>query len=87
MVLSGWEVGDGRTVLLVHGWGGRSTDLAALATRLAAAGHRAVAVDLPAHGSSPGATTDLFALASAVAAAARRAGPLAGRVAAHLAAS
>lgn len=80
-VLVGWEVGDGPTVLLVHGWGGRSTDLARLAERLAAAGHRAVAVDLPAHGASPGRTTDLFELRDAVAAAARRAGPLTGVVA------
>lgn len=81
VVLSGWEAGDGPTVLLVHGWGGRSTDLAALGGRLMAAGHRVAAVDLPAHGSSPGATTDLFALAAGVAAAARHAGPLAGVVA------
>lgn len=80
-VLSGWEVGDGPTVLLVHGWGGRSTDLAVMATRLVAAGHRVVAVDLPAHGSSPGTTTDLFELRDAVLAAGRAAGPLAGIVA------
>ncbi len=80
-VLSGWELGDGPTVLLVHGWGGRSTDLASLATRLAATGHRAVAVDLPAHGASPGATTDLLRMAEAVGAAGRRAGSLHGLVA------
>ncbi len=80
-VLVGWEAGDGPTVLLVHGWGGRSTDLAVLATRLVAAGHRVVAVDLPAHGSSPGTTTDLFELRDAVVATGRAAGPLAGIVA------
>lgn len=80
-VLAGWQLGDGPTVLLVHGWGGRSTDMGRLATRLADSGHRAVAVDLPAHGASPGQTVDLFQLADAVRAMARRAGPLAGVVA------
>lgn len=80
-ILSGWDVGDGPTILLVHGWGGRSTDLALMATRLVEAGYRAVAVDLPAHGSSPGTTTDLFELRDAVVATAAAAGPLAGIVA------
>lgn len=80
-VLAGWEAGDGPTVLLVHGWGGRSSDLSVLASRLVAAGHRVVAVDLPAHGSSPGTTTDLFELRDAVMAAGRLAGPLEGLVA------
>lgn len=80
-VLSGWQVGQGPTVLLVHGWGGLSTDLGRVATHLAEAGHRVVAVDLPGHGASPGTMVDLFQLADAVAAAAVRAGPLAGIVA------
>jgi pimeloyl-ACP methyl ester carboxylesterase len=72
--LQGWRLGSGPTVLLVHGWGGTSTDLAALARHLADAGHHVVAVDLPAHGASPGDTTDLFALARAVRSAAEAAG-------------
>ncbi len=80
-ILAGWEAGDGPTVLLVHGWGGRSSDLSVLASRMVAAGHRVVAVDLPSHGSSPGTTTDLFELRDAVMAAGRLAGPLAGVVA------
>lgn len=80
-LLPGWELGDGPTVLLVHGWGGRSTDLAGLAVRLADHDHRAVAVDLPAHGASPGRTADLFQLAAAVQAIGHRAGPLHGVVA------
>lgn len=64
--LAGWTVGEGPTVLLVHGWGGNSTDLAAVAGRLAAVGLRAVAVDLPAHGRSPGEQTDLHRLGAAV---------------------
>lgn len=51
-----------------------------MATRLVEAGYRAVAVDLPAHGSSPGTTTDLFELREAVVATGAAAGPLAGIV-------
>jgi pimeloyl-ACP methyl ester carboxylesterase len=48
--------GSGPLVLLVHGWGGRSEQLAALVGPLAAAGHRVVALDAPGHGrSGPGA--------------------------------
>lgn len=64
--LEGWEVGRGPTVLLVHGWGGRSTDLVGVADALAAAGFRAVAADLPAHGRSPGRRTNLVELGHAV---------------------
>lgn len=74
--LHGWELGAGPTVLLVHGWGGRSTDLAAVAERLAATGRRAVAIDLPAHGASPGRRTDLFEMGAAVAAVGAAVGPL-----------
>ena len=80
-VLPGWQLGDGPTVLLVHGWGGRGTDLAVLADHLARTGHRAVAVDLPGHGASPGDLVDLFQLAAAVTAIGRAAGPLHGLVA------
>lgn len=79
--LAGWEIGPGvgtqrPAVLLVHGWGGRSTDLADIGVALAAAGHRVVAVDLPAHGRSPGRRTNLFEMASAVGAALRWLGPV-----------
>jgi pimeloyl-ACP methyl ester carboxylesterase len=55
----GWSWGDGPTVLLVHGWNGRAADMAPLAEGLVRAGFRAVAVDLPAHGRSPGRRTSL----------------------------
>ncbi len=48
--------GSGPLVLLVHGWGGRSEQLAALVGPLTASGHRVVALDAPGHGrSGPGA--------------------------------
>ena len=50
--LAGWSWGDGPTVMLVHGWSSRAADMSALATAFVAAGYRAVAFDMPAHGSS-----------------------------------
>jgi len=47
----GW--GEGRTVLLCHGWGSRAGHLTLLAGALARAGFRAVAFDAPAHYSLP----------------------------------
>ena len=45
--------GEGaRTVYLVHGWGGRGAQLAALVEPLVEAGHRVVMFDMPAHGDS-----------------------------------
>lgn len=49
--------GAGPTVLLVHGWEGRGAQLGAFVDPLVAAGYRAVALDGPAHGDSPGVTT------------------------------
>ena len=58
--LVGWIWGDdGPTVLLVHGWSGRAADMAAIGARLAADGMRAIAFDMPAHGSSAGRRTSL----------------------------
>jgi pimeloyl-ACP methyl ester carboxylesterase len=54
-----WSWGEGPTVLLVHGWSGRAADLDAMASALVQGGFRAVAVDLPAHGRSPGRRTSL----------------------------
>lgn len=52
---SAWQWGDaGALVVLVHGWGGRATQMAPLAEHLAAQGYRCVAPDMRAHGASPG---------------------------------
>lgn len=45
--------GDGPVVYLVHGWGGRGSQLAAYVDPLVAAGHRVVMFDAPGHGDSP----------------------------------
>ncbi len=52
--------GDGPTVLLAHGWNSRGTHFGAFITALVEAGCRAVAVDAPAHGDSPGRQANVF---------------------------
>ncbi len=68
------------TLLLLHGWEGRSGQFARLGPALAARGWRAVALDLPAHGDSPGRSTQVHDMALAVRAAAHDLGPIAGVV-------
>jgi pimeloyl-ACP methyl ester carboxylesterase len=60
------ERGSGPTVLLVHGWADRAASLAPFVEPLVSAGHRVVAVDLPAHGASPGLRTDAYVLADVI---------------------
>jgi pimeloyl-ACP methyl ester carboxylesterase len=50
--LAGYCWGDGKNVLLVHGWGSRASHMAFLGRFLAKAGFRAVAYDAPAHSSA-----------------------------------
>lgn len=47
----------GPTVLLVHGWSGRGTQLVKIAEALLQAGYHVLSFDAPAHGQSPGQTT------------------------------
>ena len=63
----GFVLGTGPTVLAIHGWGGSSRDMVSIAQDLAAAGHRVVVPDLPAHGASPGRMVNLYELAAALA--------------------
>ena len=51
--------GGGPTVLLVHGWRGRSGDMAHFIGPLRDAGRRVVVIDLPGHGRSPGGRSQL----------------------------
>jgi pimeloyl-ACP methyl ester carboxylesterase len=53
--------GEGPTVLLAHGWESRRTHWSAFVPALTAAGYRAVAIDAPAHGDSPGETSNMHA--------------------------
>jgi pimeloyl-ACP methyl ester carboxylesterase len=52
-------MGDGPTVMLVHGWGGCATDMVPVANAFVQAGWRAVVFDMPGHGRSPGRESSL----------------------------
>ena len=54
-----WGSPEAPAVLLVHGWGGRATQLKRFVFHLAAAGYRVIAYDQPAHGLSDGNLTGL----------------------------
>lgn len=74
--VAAWRWGFGPTVLLVHGWEGRGSQLGAFVEPLVEAGLSVVAFDAPAHGDSPGSRLYLTDHADAVAAVAAAAGPL-----------
>ncbi|MEW8506856.1 MAG: alpha/beta hydrolase [Candidatus Thiodiazotropha sp.] len=59
--------GEGPTVLLSHGWGGRGTQFYALIEALREAGYRAVAFDAPAHGDSTGKRTNMLSVTRTIA--------------------
>lgn len=58
-MLPAWELGEGPTVLLTHGWSGRASQMAPLAAALATAGFRAVVFDHPGHGRAEGTSSTL----------------------------
>ena len=74
-----WE-GIGPTVLMVHGWQGRRSQLGKIAVELMEKGYRVVTFDGPAHGSSTKKRTTLVEFSEAVEHAARQFGPLHGIV-------
>jgi pimeloyl-ACP methyl ester carboxylesterase len=53
-----WAWGQGPTIMLVHGWAGRGTQLGNFVRPLTARGFRVVCFDLPAHGDAAGKQTD-----------------------------
>ena len=74
--VSGWSVGTGPTVLLVHGWGGRGSQLGAFVEPLLARGYRVVGYDGPGHGRSQGRRSSLLAHAAGVLAVGHAVGPV-----------
>ena len=56
-----------KTVLLVHGWGGRASQMGSYAEAFVAAGYRVISVDGPAHGESSGKTSDMVDYSYAIA--------------------
>jgi pimeloyl-ACP methyl ester carboxylesterase len=74
--LRGWSFGEGPAVLLVHGWGGRATQLRAFIEPLVSTGHRVVLFDGPGHGASGRGSSSLPEFGAAVGAALRAIGPV-----------
>jgi len=69
MTLAGmkaWSWGEGPTILLVHGWNGRATQLGAFVSPLMTRGYRVVAFDAFGHGESPGNYLSLPELATCI---------------------
>lgn len=64
--MSAWSWGQGPTVLLVHGWNGRATQLGGFVDPLVTRGYRVVAFDAFGHGDSPGNALSLPELASCI---------------------
>jgi alpha-beta hydrolase superfamily lysophospholipase len=75
--LPAWRWGRGAaTVLLVHGWEGRGSQMAAFVEPLVARGHSVVTFDVPGHGDAPAGVSSVVEHARAVLAAAAFLGPL-----------
>ncbi len=74
--LAVWDWGEGRTVLLVHGWNGNAAQLSGFVPLLVRSGYYVAAPDLPAHGASAGARTNVRAMADALLRLGRRVGPV-----------
>lgn len=74
--VAAWRWGIGPTVLLVHGWEGRGSQLGALVEPLVTAGMSVVTFDAPAHGDSPGHRLYLTDFADTIADVADAVGPL-----------
>ena len=71
-----WEKPARGTVLLVHGWEGRASQLGAFVPSLLDFGFTVVGADAPGHGRSPGEAVDLMTYADVIGAVARAAGPV-----------
>lgn len=63
--LTGYTRGEGPSVFLVHGWGGRASQMGRLARTISERGFKVVAVDAPGHGDGQK-TSDVFQMTQAV---------------------
>ncbi|MEO8503542.1 MAG: alpha/beta fold hydrolase [Acidobacteriota bacterium] len=80
--VQGYSWGRGPAVLLIHGWGGHAGQMTALVADLVARGFRAIALDMPSHGESPGRMSSLVHFSVALESAGEVLGPI-HAVAAH----
>jgi pimeloyl-ACP methyl ester carboxylesterase len=76
-----WSWGEGPTVLLVHGWNGRASQLGGFVAPLRARGYRVVAFDAIGHGDSEGHHLSLPELATCIREVADEVGDLCGVIA------
>ncbi|MBL8152380.1 MAG: alpha/beta hydrolase, partial [Blastocatellia bacterium] len=74
--LAAWSWGNGDTVLLVHGWEGRGSQLGSFVKPLVNAGYRVVAFDGPGHGDSSGNSSSVVALAESICAVSEQVGKI-----------
>ena len=74
--LAVWTRGVGPTVLLIHGWGGRGSQLGAFIEPLVSHGFRVAWFDHVGHGASQGGLSSLPEMAQAIGEVGRRIGPL-----------
>jgi pimeloyl-ACP methyl ester carboxylesterase len=81
------RAGTGPTVLLLHGWEGQASDLAAFVPPLLEAGLGVLVMDLPAHGDSAGTSTSIPQAARGLRAVGEVLGPLYAAVAHSLGAA
>ncbi len=81
ITIPSWRWGFGPTVLLVHGWEGRGSQLGAFVAPLVKAGMSVVTFDAPGHGNAPDHRLYLTDLADTIADVAAAVGPLHGIVA------
>lgn len=71
-----WGDENAPTVLLSHGWGGRSSQFHAFIGPLVEAGYRVVGFEIPGHGDSTGKHTNMLDVSSILAEVAKKQGPL-----------
>ncbi|MEM1392223.1 MAG: alpha/beta hydrolase [Cyanobacteria bacterium P01_H01_bin.150] len=64
--LTVYSWGKGKTILLVHGWGGQATQLGSFVEPLVELGYRVLAFDAPAHGKTAGKQTNVLEFAQAI---------------------
>ena len=58
-----YEIGQGPTILFLHGWAGRGMQFHKMAIGLAESGYHCLLIDAPAHGASEGKKTNIFEFA------------------------
>jgi pimeloyl-ACP methyl ester carboxylesterase len=78
--LTAWTWGQGPTVLLIHGWEGRGSQMGAFAQPLVEAGFRVITLDGPGHGLASGRLSSVPQFAEAIAVLVERIGPVHGIV-------